>query len=65
MLGQSLGGIIVQLAAHYQGHDDRADSGGTACAYAARIGAYVPLAERIHQNIAGIGLYCIVAADPG
>ena len=65
MFGQSLGGIIVQLAAHYQGHDDRADSGGAACAYAARIGAHIPLAERIHQDITGIGLYCIVAADPG
>ena len=65
VLGQSLGGIIVQLASHYQGHDDCADSSGAACAYAARIGAYVPLAERIHQNITGIGLYRIVAADPG
>ena len=65
VLGQSLGGVIVQLAAHHQRHDDRADAGGGPRAHAARVGAHIPLAEGVHQHVAGESLHRVVFADAG
>ena len=65
VLGQSLGGVIVQLAAHHQRHDDRADAGGGPCAHAARVGAHIPLAEGVHQHVAGESLHRVVFVDAG
>ena len=63
MPGEGLGGVVVQLAAHHHGHDDRADAGGAAARHAARVGADVPLAEGVHLHVAGEGLHRVIRAD--
>ena len=65
VLGQSLGGVVVQFAAHHQRHDDRADACGGARAHASRVGADIALAEGVHQHVAGESLHRVVRADAG